>query len=211
MRWLAALMLTVVLAPQPLRAEGEPAGDFDYYVLALSWSPTFCALTGAARDDPQCDRALGWMLHGLWPQYDDGWPSFCPTDARNPTRADTDAMADIMGSGGSAWYQWKKHGRCSGLTSRAFFRLSRRAFEAVTRPAVFRRLDRPVKLPAAVIEEAFLAANPGLSADMITVTCKSGRIQEARICLTRDLQPRVCGADVVRDCALDDALLSPVD
>ncbi|MDJ0826633.1 MAG: ribonuclease T2 [Rhodobacter sp.] len=206
MRWLLALIVTATLA----QAEGEPAGEFDYYVLALSWSPTYCALDGDARDHPQCDRSLGWVLHGLWPQYETGWPSFCPTGARNPSRAETAAMADIMGSGGSAWHQWKKHGRCSGLEPEDYFALARLAFDRVTRPEVLRKLDEPVRLPAGVIEEAFLRANPDWTADMLTVTCKERRIQEARLCLSRNLLPRRCGEDVSRDCSLADALLDPI-
>ncbi|MDF0600754.1 ribonuclease T2 [Psychromarinibacter sp. C21-152] len=209
MRWLAALLLTASLA----RAESEAPGDFDYYVLSLSWSPTWCALEGEARGSPQCDdaRDLGWILHGLWPQYDTGWPSYCPTPERNPSRADTAAMADIMGTSGLAWHQWQKHGRCSGLSADAYFALSREAYGRVARPDLFRKLDRPVRTPAAVIEAAFLKANPELTPDMLTVTCKSGRIQEVRLCLTRDLVPRDCGADVVRDCTMRDALLDPID
>ena len=67
-------------------------------------------------------------------------------------------------------------------------------------------LERDVKLPASVVEQAFLEENEALVADGITITCKSGRIQEARICLTRGLEPRECGADVVRDCTMSDAL-----
>lgn len=211
MRWLAALLLTATLAANPVHADGEPAGDFDYYVLSLSWSPTFCALEGEARGNPQCDRTLGWVLHGLWPQFDFGWPSFCRTTHGNPTRAETAEMADIMGSSGSAWHQWNKHGRCSGLSSGDYYALARLAYGAVTRPPVLRKLDKPVKLPAHVIEEAFLKANPDLTADMITITCKSARIQEARLCLTRDLKPRTCGADVIRDCAMRDALFDPIN
>lgn len=201
-------------------AAGERPGDFDYYVLALSWSLSFCALD--TRDNPQCDRPLGWVLHGLWPQYDpassskaigkrSGWPSDCPSTERNPSRAETAAMADIMGSGGSAWHQWKKHGRCSGLSAGDFFALSRLAYERVVRPEVLRQLERPVTLPARLIEEAFLKANPDWSPDMLTITCKAGRIQEARLCLTRELEPRACGADVSRDCGLGDALLDPIE
>jgi ribonuclease T2 len=80
----------------------------------------------------------------------------------------------------------------------------------VVRPDLLRRLDRVVRLPARVIEEAFLEANPELEPDMLTVTCRSGRVQEVRLCLTRDLEPRVCGDDVVRDCTLEGALLSPM-
>ena len=77
---------------------------------------------------PQCDpaRDLGWVLHGLWPQYEDGWPSFCRTAERDPTRRETAAMADIMGTSGLAWYQWKKHGRCAGLSARGLLRAARR-------------------------------------------------------------------------------------
>lgn len=207
------LALAGAVWAQALLADGEEAGDFDYYVLSLSWSPTWCALEGIARNSPQCDadRDLGWVLHGLWPQYERGWPAYCRTGARDPSRSDTAAMADIMGTSGSAWHQWKKHGRCSGLSSDAFYALSRDAYERVTQPEVFRKLTKDVKLPAVVIEEAFLTENAGFEADQITVTCKSSRIQEVRICLTRDLEPRRCGADVIRDCTLEDALFEAID
>ena len=119
-------------------------------------------------------------------------------------------MADIMGSGGLAWHQWKKHGRCSGLDGRGYLTTSRAAYRAVTRPELLRRLDRPVRLPIDVVEDAFLEANPSLEADMITMTCRDGRVMEARICLTKTLAFRRCGADVRRDCVLGDALLDPV-
>ena len=191
-------------------AEGEPAGVFDYYVLALSWSPNWCALEGDARDAEQCEEDFGWVVHGLWPQYEDGWPSYCPTTARPPSRSMTGAQADLFGAGGAAWYQWKKHGVCSGLAAEEYYRLAREAWARVNRPEVLRKLDRAVKLPAAVIEQAFLEANPGWGADMVTITCKSGHIQEARVCLTRELEPRDCAADVVRDCTLADALFEPI-
>jgi ribonuclease T2 len=193
-------------------AEGERAGDFDYFVLSLSWSSAWCALEGDARDDPQCDqgRGLTFVLHGLWPQYEDGWPSYCRTTERDPTRAETAAMADIMGGAGPAFYQWKKHGRCAGLSATNYFRTARTAFDRVAVPDFLSGVSRRLQVPATVIEEAFLEANPGLARDQITITCKDGLIQEARICLTQDLEFRRCGADVIRDCRLQDAVLEPV-
>lgn len=197
------LCLSVFAMGTPALAEGEPAGDFDYYVMALSWSPSWCD----GRDTgPQCGRRLGWILHGLWPQYESGWPSYCRTPHREATRSETGAMSDIMGSSGNAWHQWKKHGRCSGETAADFFAASREAYTSITRPEVFRALSRDVRLPAKVVEQAFLEANPDLEADMITITCKDGAIQEARICLTPDLSPRRCGGDVVRDCNANSVL-----
>ncbi|EPX79518.1 ribonuclease T2 family protein [Salipiger mucosus] len=210
MRWLIPLLLALALSPATSRAEGEPAGEFDYYVMALSWSPTWCALEGDARDSPQCERSHGWILHGLWPQYHRGWPSECRGAPPPPSRAMTAAMADIMGTAGLAWYQWRKHGTCAGLPAEDYFALARRAYGAIQRPAIFRKLKDPVTLPAAVVEEAFLEANPGLAPDMVTVTCRAGRIEETRLCLSKTLEPVPCGRDVVRDCSLTEALLDPV-
>ncbi|WP_179378619.1 ribonuclease T2 family protein [Jannaschia marina] len=206
------LFAALSLFAAPVFAEGEAAGDFDYYVLALSWTPTWCALEGDDRESPQCDagRGYGFTLHGLWPQYETGWPSYCRTSERPATRGQTGAMVDIMGSSGLAFHQWRKHGVCTGLDARDYFDLSRLAYERVARPGVIRELGREVTLPAHVVEAAFLEANPDLGADGVTVTCRSSRIQEVRICLTRELEPRRCGTDVVRDCTQTNALLSPM-
>lgn len=205
------LRVLAVLLAFALPARADEAGAFDYYVLSLSWSPTWCALEGDAQGSPQCDRPLGWILHGLWPQYEQGYPEYCATNARDPSRAQTAAMADIMGTGGLAWHEWQKHGRCSGMTAGGYFERSREAYAGIVRPEVLRQLEAPVRLPARVVEEAFLEANPALFPDAITITCRAGRVQEARICLTRDdLTPRRCGADVIRDCTQSDALLAPI-
>ena len=204
-------LIAVILSP-PLRAEGERSGAFDYYVLALSWSPNWCRLEGDARQSDQCKpgTGFGWILHGLWPQYHQGWPSYCPTAKAPPSRRMTADMADIMGTSGLAWHQWKKHGTCAGLSAEAYFDLSREAYARVTRPEVLRKLKDPVTLPASLIEEAFLAENPELEPDGITITCKQGLIQEARICLSKSLEPVPCGRDVVKDCRQTDAGFAPI-
>ena len=208
MRSLLIWLLSATLAS----SEGERAGEFDYYVLSLSWSPNWCALEGDARGSPQCEdrHDHGWILHGLWPQFHRGWPSYCPTVEPAPTRRMTAEMADIMGTPGLAWHQWRKHGVCTGLSASDYYALSRDAYGRITRPEILRKLDRTVKLPAAVVEDAFLEANPTLEPDGITITCRQGHIQEARICLSRDLAPVPCGRDVVRDCRLRDAVFTPV-
>jgi len=208
MRW---LLVWITLASGAV-ADGEKAGEFDYYVLSLSWSPNWCALEGDARKSDQCDARHdhGWILHGLWPQYHRGFPSLCRSTERPPTRGMTNDMADIMGTSGLAWYQWKKHGTCSGLSASAYYALSREAYERIIRPPVFRGLEQAVRLPALVVEDAFLSSNPGLERDMITITCKNNHIQEARLCLSKSLDPVPCGQDVVRDCTSKNALFTPV-
>jgi ribonuclease T2 len=193
-----ALILSVA-APAAAQRAGAPAGEFDHYLLALSWVPGWCAAEDVAPDrDARCadGSGAGWGLHGLWPQDARGWPEFCRTPARDPTRRETAAMADLMGSGGQAWYQWRKHGRCSGLDPTVYFAQARAAFAAVALPdpealAGGDRL-RPAELMAALRD-----ANPGLPADGIAVSCRSGGLVELRLCLTRDLAPRACTPDVL--------------
>lgn len=210
-RAIYALSLLLLL-PVGATAKDEKSGEFDYYVMALSWSANWCALEGDARNSPQCDdrHAHGWILHGLWPQFHRGFPSFCRTVHRAPSRGMTNEMADIMGTSGLAWHQWKKHGVCTGLSARAYYELSREAYGTVTRPNIFRRLDKTVRLPASVVEDAFLKENGAIEPDGLTVTCKAGYIQEVRVCLSKDLSPVPCGQDVVKDCKLRDAVFDPM-
>ncbi|MEM7439217.1 MAG: ribonuclease T2 [Pseudomonadota bacterium] len=205
-------LIFIALLLWTLPARADRAGEFDYYVLALSWSPTWCAIEGDARGSDQCDARHdhGFILHGLWPQYERGWPDFCQTAERPPSRRMTRDMQDIMGSSGLAWHQWKKHGSCSGLSATNYYRLSREAYRRINRPALLRKVSKPLRLPAHVIEEAFLKDNPGLSPRGVTVTCRDRRISEVRICLTRSLEPRDCGPDVRQDCSLDDAIFAPI-
>lgn len=204
--------LAAGLAATAALADGERAGDFDYYVMSLSWSANWCAQEGDERHDPQCDagRDLTFVLHGLWPQYEDGYPSYCRTGERDPTRGETADMEDVFGGSGLAFYQWKKHGRCSGLSPQDYYDTARAAYQGVKIPQVFVDLTKDVELPASVVEDAFLEENPQLSPENLVVTCSGDMIQEVRVCLTRDLEPRDCGADVARECRLQDAVMEGV-
>lgn len=168
------------------------SGQFDYYLLALSWSPSYCIKN---RQAEQCGQGYRFVLHGLWPQYaKGGWPAHCVSRSR-PDRSDMRSMLDIMPDEDLFWHQWAKHGTCSGLKPVAYFAHARQAFEALGLPV----LENPQASPRA-IEHAFMAANPGLDADEVTVHCRSGRLHEVRICLSKDLKPRRCSHDTIKDC-----------
>jgi ribonuclease T2 len=201
----AGALLAVMLGVAHLfgaQADNASSTDEDYYLLALSWLPTWCAQTGDAREARQCDTNAGWVVHGLWPQYAaGGWPEYCQTEARDPSRAQTAAMADIMGDGGLAWHQWKKHGRCSGLTAQDYFSATRTAFERLDWPADLVRVNRAQITDPDSVESAFRAVNPEFGPDMMMVTCRDGDLTEIRLCLGQDLQPRRCDADTLaRSC-----------
>ncbi|MDQ1900895.1 ribonuclease T2 [Paracoccus sp. WLY502] len=207
----AAFLIPLALALWPVPATADGAGDFDYYVLALSWQPSWCRDTGDGRDATECGRGSGldFTVHGLWPQHEQGWPEYCDTPERDPSRREVQAMGDLMAPG-LALYQWRKHGRCSGLSAAEYLATLREAAERVEIPRPFDGLPRDITLPPAVVEEAFLEANPRLTPDGVTVTCKAEILAEVRICLTRNLQPRDCAPDVQRDCTRPSVLMEKV-
>lgn len=207
----------VTLGPEQTGNGPPPASadaDFDYYLLAVSWMPGWCAIEGDAREDERCapGTGKGWMLHGLWPQYEaGGWPEFCDTEARDPSRAQTAAMVDIMGSSGLAWHQWRKHGTCAGMSADAYFALSRLAFEALDPPAEISGTDQTRSLPPSELAEAFATALPGATPEGVAVMCRGAVIREVRLCLRSDLSPRACAPDVAeRACSRRSADLLPL-
>lgn len=171
----------------------DRAGDFDFYVLSLSWSPTHCA-TDDDPDPEQCDIGLkSFTVHGLWPQYESGYPEYCPTShPRGLSRSTLRAIDHIMPADGLARYQWRKHGMCSGLDEEEYFSLMVEAAETVKVPPPLRALPRPARVSPQAIETLFVAANPGMSRSGIAVQCRGGQLTEVRICLTKDLEFRAC-------------------
>lgn len=199
---LVILLVLAVLSWQQLAESQSPEaeGEDNYLVLAISWTPSWCASTGEVRGDQRCatGSGAGWLVHGLWPQFARGsWPEFCETAHPAPSRADTAAMVDIMGSAGLALHQWRKHGTCSGLSAGDYFDQTRAAFASVTLPDQISREDgRPRIAPADLLAD-LRAANPAIGEDMAVLTCRDGMAQEIRVCLTHELTPRPCDSDVL--------------
>ena len=193
---LAALALLAALSPGPLSAQGSreirggPAGDFDFYVLALTWSPGFCELEGARKRREQCEPAqnLGFTVHGLWPQFERGYPTECGPSGRSPSRSALDEARDIFPDEDLARHEWRRHGTCSGRSPSEFFRDVRRARELVRIPERFRSVRGDRSMTSLQVERAFADTNPGLRPDMMSVVCRRGVLQEVRICLDRDLR-----------------------
>lgn len=190
-----------------------PAGSgFDYYVLALSWSPSYCETEGADANRQQCSgaRRYGFIVHGLWPQFERGYPSNCPTDrALHMPMDEVRELYDIMPSAGLIRHQWKKHGTCSGLSRDDYFDTVRAARERVEIPAGYQRLERYRTVDPAAVERAFLNANEGADAAGIVVTCDKRFLREVRICMTRELTFRTCPELERRTCRRGKAVMPP--
>jgi len=195
------------------------AGVFDYYLLALSWSPTYCAGIADGRFDPQChsrERRYAFVLHGLWPQFEQRWPQFCqsPDNGYVPAQV-ADRMLDIMPSKRLIFHEYRKHGTCSGLGVEGYFDLARRMFESVKIPQRYLALedDRLTVSPDELIRE-FMEANPKLARDQIVVECggPGNRLKEVRICFNKGGGLRACGRneDQNRLCSAERMYVPPV-
>jgi len=197
------------------RRQGEP-GRFDYYVLVLSWSPSFCADSaerdpaGAARN-PQCGpRPFSFVVHGLWPQYERGFPEFCQVPAPRLNRNIVSGMLDLMPASGLIFHEWDRHGTCSGLSPNAYFETVRKARAVVKIPPQYLDLPSALTVTPEEVEEAFIQANPGLKPEGISVSCGSQRLGDVKICMTRNLQFRGCEEIERRACRRDKLIMPPV-
>jgi ribonuclease T2 len=207
---IGTLLLALVAAGGPASlaqrggsgAEGGQPGRFDYYTLVLSWSPSYCAELARPGTDPQCRatsvKPYAFVLHGLWPQYERGYPLSCETGrAAYVPQPVIDRMRDIMPNSKLTIHEYRKHGTCSGLDPAAYYELARRLAERIKVPPRF--LDPPADqfVNAADLVEEFLAVNPGLEPDMVAIACggPGNRLKDLRFCFTRTGAPRRCGAN----------------
>lgn len=178
----------------------DSLGEFDYFLLALSWSPDYCATSGTD-DSQQCSigRKLGFVLHGLWPQYNRGYPSSCTNEKLTdvvkkqfPGLYPSDKLFD---------HEWEKHGTCTGLSTTAYLTLSKYLKESVVIPGAYRSPEAPFRTTVKQLVQEFTAANPGFSSTSFAVNCSNnGRyLKELHVCFSREGRPATCGADVQKD------------
>jgi ribonuclease T2 len=196
------------------RRQNAP-GEFDFYVLSLSWSPSFCEAAserGNGRSQQaQCGgRPFSFVVHGLWPQYENGFPNYCQRPSPRLDRNIMTAMLDLMPAPGLIFSEWDKHGTCSGLGARAYFETVRKARAAIKIPADFLDMAAPRTIAPAEIENAFIKANPGLSNSAVAIICDQRRLSEVRICMSKDLQFRACEEIDRRACRRDSVVMPPV-
>jgi len=190
-------------------------GEFDFYVLSLSWSPSFCEEAAergnGTRSQAQCGgRPFSFVVHGLWPQYEHGFPEYCQRPSPRLERNIMTSMLDLMPAPGLIYNEWDKHGTCAGLSERAYFETIRKARATVKIPEDFLQLQDTKTVTPSEIEDAFVKANPGLSNAAISVTCNRTRLSEVRICMSKDLQFRDCQELDRRACRRDQVMMPPI-
>lgn len=190
-----------------------PVGKgFDFYVLSLSWSPSWCVGNDPTGKTDQCERGdgHGLVVHGLWPQNESGYPEYCPT--RAPDRVPETLgrqYRDLIPSMGLIGHQWRKHGTCSGLSQADYFAVTRAARERLAIPPELAPTVGSGELSVSAIEAAFAARNPGMTQDMIAVTCEGRLLEEIRICFDKELNFRACPEVDSRACRRSTVLVPP--
>ena len=207
-----SIALAAGLALGQDRRQNRP-GEFDFYVLSLSWSPSFCDSAGERGTPPQdqCgERPFSFVVHGLWPQYERGFPEYCQVPAPRLDRNAVSSMLDLMPAPRLIFREWDRHGTCSGLSSRVYFETVRKARAVVKIPADYLDLKAPLTVTPDAVEEAFVQANPGLTRKGITVGCDNKRLREVRICLSKELAFRECDDVDSRTCRREQVVMPPV-
>jgi ribonuclease T2 len=218
LRILSVVAAVFVLVAGPAAAQDRrqnKAGEFDFYVLALSWSPSFCAESAERYPDrmpqPQCGpRPYAFVVHGLWPQYEKGFPEYCQVPAPRLSRGIVSGMLDLMPSPRLVFHEWDRHGVCSGHSASRYFDSVRKARAVVKIPDPYIELSAPLTVTPNEVEEAFIKANPGLTSAAIAVDCSAKRLREVRICMTKEFGFRECPEIDRRACRRDKLLMPPV-
>lgn len=181
-------------------ASNGASGNFDYYLLALSWAPDFCDTHGTQGNARECGSGnhTGFIVHGLWPQKDGG----APLENCGPSSPVSDAivtqMLPLMMNAGLIQHEWRSHGSCSGLSAQDYFGTVVRASQSVKIPEEYKNLSRPLTVNAGDVSAKFAQANPGIPRDAFHPECYQGELSDVRICLGKDLKGRSCS---VRDCS----------
>lgn len=198
------------------RAEVQKPGQFDYYVLALSWSPSYCDGQAGQNDKPQCapGRRFAFVIHGLWPQHAKDWPEYCVTRETWVPQELIDGMMDVMPSKKLIIHQWKKHGSCSGLSQVDYFNSTRQIFGSLRIPARYLSPQAAVTITPEQLVTDFVKSNKGLTADMLSVQCGNARdrarLSELRVCVNKAGSFTACGENETRQCGAKTIVLPPV-
>jgi ribonuclease T2 len=211
---LSFLFLFAIVALAQDRRQNAP-GQFDFYVLALSWSPSYCASAQERSPDRAPDQQCGgrpfsFVVHGLWPQYEHGFPAFCQVPSPRLDHRIIGSMLDLMPSPRLIFHEWDRHGTCSGLSQNAFFEAVRKARSVMKIPQDYVEPEKPITVSADDVAEAFVKANPGLTRANFAVACSGKYLSEVRVCLNKDFSFHDCPEVAQRACKRDGVLLPAV-
>jgi ribonuclease T2 len=189
--------------------DSEGAGQFDYYLLSLSWAPNYCA--GHPSDHSSECRIGGhqaFVLHGLWPQASSGPPPMSCSNGSPVAAATVDHMLNFMPSRSLIQHEWQKHGTCTGLSAQDYFAQAEQAFAHVQVPQAYRSLDHEQQFNVPDVEKSFADANHA-PLESFRVSCHAGELVSLEVCVDKNLQYRSC-TQSVRECPVNQIDMRPL-
>jgi ribonuclease T2 len=173
---------------RPRREENAQPGNFDYYILNLSWSPEFCT---EHPTNPQCAARPGFIVHGLWPQNNDGtYPENCVGMLKPPNAS---AYLDLMPDANLIDHEWKAHGTCTAMNPEEYFTAVRSALRSVEIPDTFSvSHEPPPTIAPQVLLAQFSRANPTFPASSFVLSCGNNYLTAVEVCFDKGLRPQPC-------------------
>ena len=81
---------------QDVREHQNLNSTLDYFRLSLSWSPIFCKGKRNVNDLFQCQHVFGFIVHGLWPYFDEVILRSDPRNCRNEKQNSSDIDREIF-------------------------------------------------------------------------------------------------------------------
>ncbi|MDH5218679.1 MAG: ribonuclease [Gammaproteobacteria bacterium] len=194
-------------------ADNFKAGDFDYYILSLSWQSAFCEMN---QQKPECQKqavgdysATNFSLHGLWPNRRGDKKhryAYCGVEAsavrldkkgrwcdQKDIYAETELAEKMPGVQSCLqMHEWVKHGSCSGMSIDKYFNISLDLMDDVssTRLATLVRMNVGRTISRSELLTAWEKEFP-LSRDSLTLRCRKinnqSYLTEIRVALKKKI------------------------
>jgi ribonuclease T2 len=171
-----------VAADEPRSPAAEPrasASTFDFYLMALTVHPAFCADGHSRKRECQVRSHRPLVIHGLWPERDQPrtYPRDCPAAPLALDSALALELADLMPGVADNLdeHEWREHGGCSGLDDDQYFRHAlelARGVDAALSAKLTTLAGR--ETTAAELREAVDAFRPGFGSSL-TFHCRTIR------------------------------------
>lgn len=174
-------------------AQQQASGDFDYYLLALSWAPNFCATHSGPASECGVGRHVAFVVHGLWPQGERGrLDEHCQHTP--PVAAEVVRYAlNFYPDAGLVQHEWQCHGVYSGLSAREYFTAVGRVYQSLKIPAEVSNVAADTQMRAAALTREFEQVNAAPAGSFVT-SCHDGELVAVEACFTKDLKLRTCSA-----------------
>lgn len=184
------------------------SGQFDYYLLSLSWAPTYCS-EHPNDNSTECrpGEHKAFVLHGLWPQSQSGPPPENCGSARPVSQQIVRQMLAYFPSASLIQHEWARHGTCSGLSASDYFAGVEQAFKTAQVPDAYKNLQQQSTLGPHEIEANFANTNHAPEG-AFRISCHNGELVGVEACMSKSLQFQAC-SESVRECSAKQVKVLP--